>query len=81
MQLVDEWWEENNVPDPDIKVGDDVRVVNWAGPCIHKTVVRIGRSRYKFGPDDFDYFISTHKEPCQRCQDHPQSHYPRGYEG
>lgn len=66
--------------DPSIQIGDPVRIVNWAGPCIKKTVEKIGRTRYKFEDGQFAYFIETHKEPCLRCQDHPQSHYPRGYE-
>lgn len=77
--------------DEPIKPGTPVRVTNWAGPCLTSyTVVKRGRTRYKLSRSmgsrgievpTYEYFSMVHTEPCTRCTDHPQSHYPNGYEG
>lgn len=66
-----------------------VREINWAGPCIDIGVL-VGetalfyviepmgsnrRRRVKKGSP------LIHVKPCQRCMDHPETNYPRGYEG
>jgi hypothetical protein len=64
-----------------LKVGDAMRYVNWAGPCMRGYVTRVGRTRYNV--DDgraYIYFFEAHTEPCERCTDHPQTDYPRGYD-
>lgn len=66
----------------EIFVGDVVRVVNWAGPCITHTVVSIGSARFRFEDDSYSHirYGGTHKKPCNRCVDHPNTFYPRGYD-
>lgn len=75
--------------DSRIRKGAQVRVVNWAGPCLNGyRVVSVGKSRYKLDrgygtrglqTHDFKHFIEVHIDPCTRCTDHPQSSYPNGY--
>lgn len=76
-----------------IHVGDLVRWFSPAGPCLNRKVLAIGPKRFKLGdafpgirriPNnsvDFAYFFETHKQPCRRCDDHPKTQYPFGYEG
>lgn len=88
-------FDAHNQRDPSIQVGDMVRHLSWAGPCIEYRLASIGRTRYKLVKDPrpmrdgsmytpapvFDYFFMVHKEPCERCMDHPHTQYPMGYEG
>jgi hypothetical protein len=70
-------------------IGKTLRIVNWAGPCIdHGVVVGETRMFWKIEPIGFErrarIFKSdplVHLEPCTRCCDHPETNYPRGYEG
>lgn len=65
-----------------------VRETNWAGPCI--TLGPLQRETAKFWV--YGHNIKDprriaksnpkiHLEPCKRCEDHPQTNYPNGYEG
>jgi len=63
-----------------------VREVNWAGPCIDRgTLTKETEKFYVYRSRGGRMFrISkrkVHLEPCQRCMDHPETYYPRGYEG
>ena len=66
-----------------------VREMNWAGPCFNRGVlVRETAQFYVIEPWGFESRKrikksdpSIHLKPCHRCVDHPNTDYPRGYEG
>ena len=64
-----------------------VRETNWAGPCIGLGPLRKETPQfYVYGYGKRGERVSKnnpaiHLEPCRRCGDHPETEYPRGYEG
>jgi hypothetical protein len=63
-----------------------VRKINWAGPCIDQgPLVRETAQFYVYEQGGREHRIKktdplVHLEPCQRCMDHPQTQYPRGFD-
>jgi hypothetical protein len=63
--------------------GMAVRWSSWAGPCLSGTVIRLNRLTVTvnfYGMRRRVPTASVHAVPCNRCTDHPNTSYPRGYE-
>jgi hypothetical protein len=62
-----------------------VRKLNWAGPCIDQgPLIRETEQFYVYQSAGERRVKKTdpaiHLKPCNRCMDHPQTDYPRGYD-
>jgi hypothetical protein len=76
-------------------IGKILRVSNLAGPCIEEGTITGETEKFyvvagdtgprRFRKDSVGRFSrwsggTTHILPCVRCTDHPETHYPNGYE-
>lgn len=73
----------NFEPLPKIRIGKTIRKFSMIGPCLTSSYGRVFKETPLFFINQDGYRFSKrdyHLDPCLRCEDHPKTQYPDGYQ-